>query len=165
MNLNSNAQTHACRLYVMCGLPGSGKSTWATKNLPSDVVYFSRDQVRFSFIKDSDTYFARENDVFDAFVGGICLSLDRGESICADATHISAGSRKKLLRAVRETTTNPNFELIFVVMQTPYDECLRRNALREGRARVPDDVMLRMQRGFSAPQVGELGSTQVIYVK
>ena len=33
-------------IYVMCGIPGSGKSTWIKNNLPKDILIISRDLIR-----------------------------------------------------------------------------------------------------------------------
>jgi predicted kinase len=41
-------------LYLMCGIPGSGKSTWIKQNkIESDAV-ISRDVVRFSLVKEHE---------------------------------------------------------------------------------------------------------------
>ena len=49
-------------LYVMCGVPGCGKSTWCKNNVPEDAVYVSRDEVRFSMLKPTDAYFSKEQE-------------------------------------------------------------------------------------------------------
>lgn len=39
------------KLYIMCGCPGSGKTTYAKKYLINDnTVYVSRDDIRFSLL-------------------------------------------------------------------------------------------------------------------
>ena len=51
------------KLYVMCGGPGSGKSTWIKKNLPTFKGYtkvVSRDEIRFSLVKEGEEYFSKE---------------------------------------------------------------------------------------------------------
>ena len=48
-------------LYLMCGVAGSGKSTWLKEHEsgfnPSHAI-ISRDKIRFSYLKDGDDYFA-----------------------------------------------------------------------------------------------------------
>ena len=58
-------------LYIMCGVPGSGKSTWAREHLTDNDVYVSRDDIRFSFLKEGDDYFSKEDMVWDTIVKSI----------------------------------------------------------------------------------------------
>ena len=47
-------------LWIMVGIPGSGKSYFAKNILMTDDSwqYISRDEVRFSIIKDDEEYFS-----------------------------------------------------------------------------------------------------------
>lgn len=54
-------------LYVMIGIPGSGKSTWAKANKKEKDIYVSRDEVRFSLLQDGDEYFSKEKEVLKEF--------------------------------------------------------------------------------------------------
>ena len=63
----------------MVGIPGSGKSTWAKarcKNNPH-AAYISRDEIRFSLLKDEEEYFAKENgaDFTEPITAGIFVSI------------------------------------------------------------------------------------------
>ena len=53
-------------LYLMCGIPGSGKSHWA-KGV-KDAVIVSRDAIRFNLLKDGEDYFAHEDEVVETFI-------------------------------------------------------------------------------------------------
>ena len=72
-------------LYVMVGIPGSGKSTWAKANL-TDAEYISRDTVRLSIIKDNEDLFAHEDEVYDKFVSILADGLRDNRNMVADAT-------------------------------------------------------------------------------
>ena len=52
-------------IYMLSGPPGSGKSYWAKKDIKDKIgtCIVSRDDIRFSFLNDSDNYFAREDDL------------------------------------------------------------------------------------------------------
>ena len=80
------------KLYVMVGIPGSGKSTFLKNhniffNEPYKII--SRDEIRYSIISDEDEYFSKENEVFKKFIEEIKNSLLINEETYADATHIN----------------------------------------------------------------------------
>ena len=155
-NLNTNNRTSVCRLYVMCGPAGSGKSTWAKKNLVSEnTVYISRDEVRMSLITDQDHYFSKERAVFKEFIDRIQHAVnDCEKNVVVDATHLDKHSRRKLTNALDDALANP-WEIIYVVMETSYEECCRRNSNRTGRANVPNDVIWEMYEKMTYPRLGE----------
>lgn len=135
------------RLYIMCGIPGSGKTYLANKYLKNnDIRYVSRDEIRFSMVKEDEEYFSHEREVFKKFAGTIAQTLVDGFDVIADATHLNRISRDKLIRAIDQYTTDYTIE--YVVADAPLDLCMKRNASREGRARVPDVIMYRMAKSF-----------------
>lgn len=140
-------------LYVLCGCPGAGKTTWARRNLNNNhTCYISRDEIRFRLLNDNDDYFAKENDVYNTFVAKIAANL-KVRNVVADATHISNCSRKKLLSSIAKIT--PKFEVIYITFPVEIDMCLARNARREGRAQVPESVVRRMYINFQPPMFDE----------
>ena len=77
---------------MLCGVPGSGKSTWAREQvvkLDGKGIIISRDVIRFSMLGDNDAYFAHEDEVFDEFIKEIQEAINDQEhtSIFIDATH------------------------------------------------------------------------------
>ena len=77
-------------LFLMCGVAGSGKSTYLS-NIKNAVV-ISRDEIRFSLIGDFDDYFAKEDEVFATFIQKIQNAIDNEEGpkeIYCDATHLT----------------------------------------------------------------------------
>lgn len=146
-------------LYIMCGIPASGKTTWcrefmkAQDEIGNDVRYISRDEIRFAFLQKDDDYFAHEMQVFKKFAGAIAQTLADGFDIIADATHINTFSRRKLINAVDESYADYN--IVFVVVDTDFTECLKRNEEREGREHLPPDAIQKMRRNFIAPTLAE----------
>ena len=136
-------------LYMLIGIPGSGKSTWAKKMQEEQGAYWvSRDKIRFQYIKDEDDYFAYEERVFDEFVEEIQNAIyDKFPIIIADATHLNLKARNKVLRRLSLLGTRVEFVYFNVDLQT----ALERNAQRQGRARVPDSVIMNMQKSIQLP--------------
>lgn len=136
----------------MVGAPGSGKST-ATHRIATNKIIVSRDGIRFSLVKEDEPYFLREKEVFKEYCDRInnSLSLD-GKNVIADATHLNASSRNKLLRKIN---TKPD-KIIAVYMKTPLKECIKRNEQRAGtRAYVPPEQIEKMFKSIEAPAIEE----------
>lgn len=144
-------------LYLLSGISGSGKSTWARKKLhefePETAAWYSRDMIRFSKLKDGEDYFAHEDYVFNLFIRAINAGIKDPftKRIIADSTCLNDRSRDKVLRRLE---LNPDVEVINVVFSVPLHVCLQRNALRTGRECVPEKVIRRMYKSFSMPDNG-----------
>lgn len=129
------------KLYIMVGIPGSGKSYYLKKiTNDNNTLVVSRDEVRFSLISNGDEYFSKEKQVFKEFVHQIQKGLNAGKDVYADATHLNGVSRLKLMNAL----SLDDIEIIPIVMKTPLEICLERNSHREGRAKVPESVIKNM---------------------
>lgn len=148
-------------LYILCGVPGCGKTTWMREKMKENINpiepkwgYVSRDEVRFSIIKEEDDYFAKEKQVFNEYVNRICNSLKDTYVVntIADATHLNEISRNKLLNAIHRAMPNLDFDVVMVYFDVPVEVCKFRNAKRSGRARVPDNVIEKMYVSFEFPK-------------
>lgn len=145
-------------LYVLCGIPASGKTTWATNFIKErrdeqDIRYVSRDFIRFELVEPQEEYFSHENDVFHIFFSVIAAYLSTNVDVIADATHLNKKSRAKLIRALDTVFTNYN--IIYVYFDTPLEICLERNFQRSGRAIVPEKVIRTMYNNMQTPHKEE----------
>ncbi len=136
-------------LLLMCGPSGAGKTYWVkqfTQNLGDKTVsvkHISRDEVRFSMVREDEEYFSHEDEVFAEWIKRIQEALDSPESgiVIADATHLSEKSRNKTLDHL---TIPEGLRIIPVSINPGVEECLKRNKQRTGRAKVPRSVIRRM---------------------
>lgn len=153
-------------LKILVGIPGSGKSTYAKKELQKKdkvIAYISRDIIRFGFLdsRGESNYFRYEDEVFQNFIYQINKNLTLGvDEIIVDATHINTGSRMKLLKNLH---LNKNINIIFEVFNTPLEVCLERNNLRKGRERIPDSALKNMQKRFSPPNQFEIEKIKTMF--
>lgn len=149
-------------LYLMVGAPSSGKSTYAREfrkeHTPSPIIV-SRDAIRFSMVKDGSPYFSKEKAVFKEFVREINEGLDEGDVI-ADATHINEVSRMKLIKRIDLSKC----KVSCIVLLTDELTAIKRNHLREGRARVPDSVISENYARFTHPKADKFHYHTIIEV-
>ena len=153
------------KLWIVCGIPGSGKSTWIAQNrdfFEGTANVVSRDKIRFALLDDGDDYFGRENDVWTNFVKESKASLKLYENTILDATHITIGSRKKIFTALKNDLKD--IEINALVFDVGLETALQRNENREGRAYVPVSAIRRMESQMVPPSANE-GFTNIIYIR
>lgn len=148
-------------LNVMVGIPASGKTSYAKFRSEKDgAVYVSRDEIRRNKINEGEEHYSKETEVFNEFIEKIQSALDSYKTVFADATHLSEGSRRKLLRNLNLK----DVKVVAIYIDTPYNICFDRNSKRGSRERVPEEVMESMRYGLSQPKEVE-GFDEVIVIK
>lgn len=154
-------------LWIMCGAPGSGK-TWTAKNILMKGLgwrYISRDEIRYSIIRDDEEYFSHEDEVFNVFVKKIKTALNEEGifNVIADATHLNWSSRRKLLTALGQDKKK-TCDIIPVVLQTSIERTIEQNEKREGRACVPRSVLRRMSLSMTDPKDDGFEYAAIMYL-
>lgn len=148
------------KLYILIGIPCSGKSTYANKRLDNaNIVIVSTDEIRKEL---TGTYiFSQEtNDrVFDIAKSEIQLWLDKGYDVVFDATNTNKKYRKKFI----DIGIKNNSRIIGVVFMTPLRICLIRNSVRDCERQVPEDIIVKMS-GFNPNIDDSEGFNEVIFV-
>ena len=151
-------------LWVMCGVPGSGKSWVAKHTLMRGLGwrYISRDEVRFEIVKDDEEYFSHETKVYNEFIRRIKTALNEEGvfNVIVDATHINWASRHKLLKALGLNGDG----VICVVVQNEMDEIIENNESRSGRAVVPHAVVRRMSNQMTDPLTDPIKYQGIMYI-
>ncbi len=131
---------------ILRGLPGCGKSTYARELLRKESQRWkrvNRDDLRN--MMDDGTF----NSDREEFIRGIqdqliLRALRDGYDVIVDNTHLVPQTLRKLHRLLASVGDIKVIEKSFNVS---IDECKKRNAQREGKARVPDNVIEGMAKG------------------
>lgn len=132
--------------YMLCGLPGSGKSCWARKEAKSDDVIISSDSIREELYGDASNQNAPAR-IFNTMFTRTCAALRGNHTVFYDATNINAKRRINLLKSLKKLF--PDIFYCCVIIATPIDICYERNSKRERV--VPTYVIDRMLRQFEMP--------------
>ena len=138
-------------LWLLVGIPGSGKSTWVREQLDSECKHWiSRDAIRFEVVQEGEEYFSKEKKVFGLFASAVQADIDSDfiTDIYVDATHLNEASREKLLGRLKNLD---KVNINAVVFDIPLEVCLERNAQRTGRAYVPETAIHNMYKNLTDP--------------
>lgn len=139
------------KFIMMCGLPGSGKSTQAAEYVEkaSKAVVVSSDAIRMALWGDANDQ-REPKTVFEIMFHKTVAALKEGYDVVYDATNLTAKGRKNTLAEIRQFV---DCEAILVFVACSISECKRRQNMRDRK--VPDEVIDRMARHFEAPWYNE----------
>ena len=137
------------RLFVMTGIPGSGKSYHSKKIAEREnAKIYSSDLFRAHLKMDASNDLQNDT-LFDMMYAAIRRELDQGQDIVLDATNTYAKYRRKIFRAVEGS----NAELICVLVMRRLENCLEANRQRKNPIR--EEVILNMYRDYDLPYYNE----------
>ena len=124
---------------ILIGLPASGKSSFYRERFAATHDHISKDLLRAARRPEK-----RQQEL-------IRQSLAGGRSVVIDNTNATVAARAEITRLAREfgaTVKGYFFDT------TPAD-AIRRNRLREGRARVPDVAIFAIRKHLETPLASE----------
>lgn len=142
------------KLYVFAGLPGSGKTTLSLQLATEhDAKLYHYDEFKKGS-KPQDT-----KETHQRLYNQIKQDLLSGNNVVLDDLHTRLEWRKSLLSALQ----NIPCKKLLIVMTTSLEECVRRNAQRQGQARLPDSVIYHLNSRYQPPYLKE-GWDEIIYI-
>ena len=125
-------------LYILIGIPGSGKSYYAKKYLNTqNTVIVSTDKIRKEYIEARQYNKELNNEIFA--IAKLCIKeqLKIGNNVIFDATNTNKKYRKIIINLGKLYDSN----IIAVVMLTPLHVCIRRNKQRDSESIVSEEVI------------------------
>lgn len=134
-------------LIILCGLPGSGKSTYAEKLKEKGYIVHSSDKIREELGNVNDQ--SKNDEVFNTLHRRIKDDLKNGKNVCYDATNLNRRRRIAFIRELKHIPCKKECVLI----ATPFEECLKQNNNRDRK--VPEEVLWKMFKSFQIPCVQE----------
>jgi predicted kinase len=164
----SNVNDIQPEIYILVGLPGSGKSTWVNskiRNSPISYDIVSSDNIIEKIAKKQNKTYS-EVFVDNASYANKQIWIDfknainSNHSIIWDQTNMSIKKRSDILRKVPE-----NYKKIAVVFNLDDDELIKRldaRAKSEGKT-IPSHIILNMKNQYQEPTKNE-GFDDIIYV-
>jgi protein phosphatase len=151
-------------LYVLCGLPGAGKSTWARGNAgPLQAVVVCSDDVRRDFAADGRDPWDGDS-VFAEVERRARRLLQDDRSVVLDATHF----QRRYRTYVDDVVRGIDVRRVAVWFAVPLEICLQRNAGRNGvdfgERRMSDRFVLDLAEAFEPPTSDEFDEVVTVDV-
>lgn len=138
----------------LCGLPGCGKSSLVRAILSDDrvlekgaVVCFDDDLMGLPDAKEEEWRLAQCRMLALDRLGALCRER-RYDVVLVDDNNFYRSMRKQVWHVVRDAG---GWGFLQLYVSVPVALALERNAGRSGAARVPDEVVLRMDARFEVP--------------
>jgi predicted kinase len=143
------------KLTLICGIPGSGKSTLCAHYAADGAIVLSSDGLR-AVIGTGEADQSVSGIVFKTMEHMTAYFLSRGIDVVIDATNCNRKSRKNFVTIGRKYKAF----IVARVSQTDLETCKARNRARERV--VPEHVLDNMWNGFEQPTTGIAGEVDSI---
>ena len=137
------------KLIILCGIPGSGKTTYATKYISehSNTVHLNSDNIRKELLGDEATQ-GDNNLIFSRMQNRAIDGLNFGYNVIYDATNMTRKDRAGIIAVC------PKFAKIEChIIWAPIETCIERDV--ERKRTVGKEVIDRMLKRFQAPYYDE----------
>ena len=129
---------------ILMGLQGSGKSTFYRMHLSEDFVRVNLDTLKTRY---------QEKLLIEE-----CLYLQK--SFAVDNTNPTRADRERYISVAKEH----DYRIVGYFMESKIKDCMQRNALREGVAKVPDKAIAATSNKLEIPSYDE-GFDELYFVR
>lgn len=159
----ANIKNMQLTAYILVGLPASGKSSWSREHVAENpnTVIVNNDTIRNDYMDQNKiTKWSPQVEEVVRVQRELAVrtAKNRSQNVILDNTHMNPKTRRQTVEfceGLGYTVELVDFQHVSV------NECVKRDAQREGRARVGEKVIRDMYRKFSPrPAEGELPDWQ-----
>lgn len=140
-------------LYVLMGLPGAGKSTWAAAQ--KNMIHVSSDGIRKELF-GSELIHIFNKSVMGIFRIRVRKALHQGHDVVADTCHMTRQQRQRTLAAAPQGT-----QKVLVHIDVSVKQAIKGDLNR--KRHVTPIVILVYKRRFERPNVDE-GFDEIIHI-
>ncbi len=123
------------QMILLIGIPASGKSTFVSRLVPKDYLRISLDQLH--------TRLKEAKMLADA--------LEKRLNVVIDNTNVTRAERQRFIEPAKAA----GYEITGYFLQSIIADCLRRNALRTGKARIPNVGVISRFKALELPSIEE----------
>ena len=134
-------------LILLCGIPGSGKTTYAEKMKSSYTYHLSSDAIRKELYGDENIQ-GNPSDIFTLMQDRAIMLLNNGFDVIYDATNITRKDRASIIAKCPKIA-----QIECHIIWAPIEICIERDAAR--KRTVGKEVIDRMLKRFQAPYYDE----------
>lgn len=142
-------------LTVLCGIPGSGKTTWRERQRQGDVIV-CLDEIRRELTGDPSCQEVND-EVYKIARRRVREALEEGRDVTVDATNTTRSERRNWVKLAEEA----GVEARCVWLQASVEQAMAANTERDRN--VPREVIERMARRLQPPRRSE-GFSEVLVV-
>ena len=135
-------------LFVLMGLPGAGKSTFAKilLNIKSDINYLSSDELRKQFWEYKD------KKIFNIMHEKTLEYLQNGRDVIYDSTNLERKYRIELYQKAKENSTPTKVVIVFI--HNGLEKAIEQSKQRKNRTDVNEQLIRDMYRTVQVPIAG-----------
>ena len=137
-------------LYILIGVPGSGKSTYAEElyqKSEKGIYIVSSDEIR-KYLYGNESCQSNPSKVFTLAHCVIKSQLRANYDVIFDATNIYKNNREQLIKEILFEIDKP-VRFVAIYFDTPIEECIKRQEYRNRK--VPQKVIEKMGRQIDKP--------------
>jgi predicted kinase len=151
-------------LYVLIGIQGSGKSTWAKANAGRlEAVIVASDEIRNELAAAGLDPTDMGDRVFATLEERLAEHLAAGRSVIADATHARRAWREKEVAIARRFGART----VAIWFDLPLAVCQARNARKPGGEHwgdriIPNAILRNMAEHFEPPGPDEFDAIEIV---
>ena len=138
-------------LYLIVGLPRSGKSTWIRNNKDRlNATVIENDWIRANILHANNCK-STEPALWMITDATMRILLSQGKNVILDGVNLTRFTRKFFIDAAREC----NAEVVCVWVDTSAEECKRRNI---SDYKLPEEIINKMRCSLDEPTLDEFDS-------